>query len=299
MAWQSDATATEPSAHHSKFISVYIFIGLLIIWAGVILFTPYFRITNIALSGLQLVKPEEVVAALNKQFLQPESRWPHNNYWLVRTSAIIKFLNDTYSFNKVEVQKIFPNTLRVAVEEKISTVVFDDGRNYFMLDQQGSATKLLQTVQPNEFVQVPAPVLFSPSSSLTSTTKLASASTTVTQHIPNFSSIQNQYGGIPLIYMQTPTSTYEHQTAVLDPDLIRGIILAYNLMRQSGFYIKYFSVDPIVEAGMVAYTDHPWKLYFQPVGDIQTELNHLKQIIKTNHPSEYVDVRFGDKVYWK
>ncbi|MBU0545664.1 hypothetical protein KKA13_00205, partial [Patescibacteria group bacterium] len=62
--------------------------------------------------------------------------------------------------------------------------------------------------------------------------------------------------------------------------------------------VKYMTTEHPL-SGITVYTSAPWVIYVQPLDDFERQMANLKAVLKTNVPSEYVDLRFGDRVYWK
>ena len=111
--------------------------------------------------------------------------WPKNNYFLSSAGKIAELLNQKYSLNRVEARKKFPHILEVDLEEKISSVIYDNGEKYFLLDDHGTVLKIL-----GETGSV------APSSTPVTTTSSSTLLTvlTVAIHKPDYVKIKNNFG---------------------------------------------------------------------------------------------------------
>ncbi len=281
--------------------------ALLMAWLSLVIYLPYFRITKITYSGLKIIKQTELGDMINQNFLERKKIWPANNYFLLNSGAIAAYLQNTFSLNAVQVKKIFPHTLQVELQEKISTVIYDNGHKYFLLDQNGTAIKYLRAVGEKEFVlkQNTAPRLVAGfKTTATSTAAISTVEITTTTnsltHLPDYGALKKEFGDYPIIYdLVGPTTTAEKQTGVLKPEMIKGIIDIYNNISRGGVaLVNYFTIDN-PGTGVTVYTNQPWKVFIQPLEDIEAQLNNLKIVLNSNYSSEYVDVRFGERVYWK
>ena len=117
---------------------------------GIILlltFAQVFRITSIQFEGLQRIKYLEarnaVEGVLNyHRFLLCSG----NNYFLLNLSEVEDILKEKFSLNDITIKKVFPNKLVVELEEKISTIIYDNGVEYSYLDIEGRTVEILKKV---------------------------------------------------------------------------------------------------------------------------------------------------------
>ena len=132
------------------------------------------------------------------------------------------------------------------------------------------------------------------------TTAFASSTALYTAHTPDYKILKKEYGEYPIIYNQiNATTTYEKQTDLIKPEIISGVISISNKLKQGRVAIVNYFVIENPGAGVTVYTNQPWKIFLQPLNDIDAQIANLKIILASNHPIEYVDLRFGEKVYWK
>ncbi len=271
----------------------------LIAWLALMLYLPYFRITKVSVNGLQLVKQADVVQSIQDTFLNSHGWWPKNNYFLVPSSRIQTYLLDHYPLRMVEVKKSFPSGLDIHVEEKSTSIVYDDGRAYYLIDQNGTVSRKLQEVSSTEFVfqkSTSFPYTFEPALFTTST----APSTTMLTHMPNYSSIRRTYGLFPLVYkLSTSTQATSVSSTTFRKETIDGITSLYSLVEQDKIAIPNYVVLGNEDGGAALVSNQPWRIYFMPSADIPSQLQNVKIILRTNKPSDYIDVRFGDRVYWK
>lgn len=291
----------------------YFLPSILIFWVSLLLYLPYFKIDQVTYFGLKIIKQQEVEDLINNEFLKSKSWIPKNNYFLVRERKIAEFIKNKYSINSVVVSKNFPNEIQIQIEEKISAAVFDNGSGYYMIDENGVVIKKLivnsnREISTSSSTTSTAVYTTNTPSNLTistSTTKTTTTTTTTTEisksepsRTPDVELILNEVGKFPILF-SNQTKEVTEGDKIFNSETIRGFIDFYNGL-EKGRVVKFrYAEIGQAEAGITIYLEKPWKVRFQPTNDIQNQLNNLQIILKNNQPTEYIDLRFGERIYWK
>ncbi|MEK7070259.1 MAG: hypothetical protein AAB966_00460, partial [Patescibacteria group bacterium] len=85
---------------------------------------------------------------------------------------------------------------------------------------------------------------------------------------------------------------------LLDSKTMQEIIALYNALQHiKALKASYFLIDG--GTGITAITNRPFKVIFQLNGNAEDEISKLQIFLNNNNPSEYIDLRFGDRIYWK
>lgn len=269
-------------------IKIFFLLAILLSWITLAIYLPYFRLNKIIYYGLDIIQKDEIENYLKLEYLNSWAILPHNNYFLSSTGEMSKMLNQRYSLEKVEVKKRFPNILVVDLKEKISSAVYDNGEKYFLLDDHGTALKFLGDTG---YIM---PTTTNPNYS-TSTNMLATA----VNHKPDHLKIKNNFGNYPIIFDTRFLPVEEKQINILSPKIIAGTILWRDLLEKEGIAnVKYFITDNPL-SGLGAITNKGITIYWQPDNDLNEQMINLKTILHNEQPGEYVDLRFGERVYWK
>lgn len=270
---------------------IIILVSVLVFWLGVIIYLPFFRVDKVLYNGLNIIKQSEIEEVLNKKI----TGWfiyPKNNYFLLNEKKLEKLIMENFSVNSIEVEKKFPDELRVRIEEKISSVIYDDGKKYYLLDQEGSVLKELVDVGEAEFVFESA----IGSEEVDSEGEGAVTSTIITKiHVPDYKKIQRDHGSYPVIYDKT---IVEEGNGRLDSEVIEAAILWEEKMREFELLrIKYFVFEN-KNTGLLVVSNMAWDLHI-PLNRVEGAFENLELTLKENNPVEYIDLRYGDRVYWK
>jgi len=269
---------------------------LILSWIALAIFLPYFRIQKITYYGLKIIKKEEIENFIKESYLNNWNIIPRSNYFILSTKGLATELNKKYSLNQIIVRKKFPHQLEVDLEEKISSIIYDNGQKYFLLDGEGNVLKFLREVDISSRVSLATSTIFATSSS---TLSVSTNSTSTIIHKPDFSRMKNEFGDYPIIFDKRLLPIEEKQTNIMSSKIIQATIDWQNLLEKEGIAIvRYFSFENPL-AGIIAYTDKNWSVYWQADTDLLSQLKSLKTVLKNEKPKEYIDVRFGERVYWK
>lgn len=278
-------------------IKVIVFVILLTAWTICLAYTPYFRVNKINYSGLTNTSKNELDGFIYENFLNKKSILPLNDYFFIDTKKISGDLYEKFSFESVEVIKIFPNRLDVNIKEKISSVIYDNGKKYFLLDSGGTVIKYLKDVEPYEITQKTVSSSMDVISLNASSTALSTTSTI--EHTPDYKKINKLFGNYPIVYDRRSLDVDIKQGGVLPPEHITAIIAWYKTLAEQGIaHLKFFTLDNL-NSGVAIDTTDPWDILFQPKNNNDAQINTLKEILPTIKPQQYVDLRYGEKVYWK
>ena len=111
---------------------------------------------------------------------------------------MIFILKQKYPIQNITIQKIFPDKIKVEVEEKISKIIYNDGRIYTYLDETGKVIEILRYVGEDEWLIT--------KKSVTSTNELGEEIITEKEvaRKPKISinKITQEMGDYPIIYRQ-------------------------------------------------------------------------------------------------
>ncbi len=279
-------------------LKLIILLILLISWAACLAYLPYFRINKVNYFGLENNTRAELDQVVFQNYLNKKSRLPLNNYFFVDEGSISKDLYNILSLESVRVTKVFPNELNIEVKEKISSIIYDNGKKYFLLDSEGTAIKYLTDVEAGEFLKetVTTSLSISFTSSTTSTPIITTSSV---KHAPNYEKIRKLFGRYPLIYDRRNLEIELKKSGILPTEFITSAITWQRELAEQGRTAPKFFVLDDVNAGMVIDTKESWSIIFQPKNNLDAQIDTFKQILPTIKPKEYIDLRFGEKVYWK
>ena len=245
-------------------------------WIALMLTLPYFKISKITVIGNKITKAAEIENFIRQSF------FAKNNYFLFSDKSTAEKIKEVFLYENVQIKKIFPDTIQITVNEKPTSVIYDDKTNYYLLDNEGKVIKQL-----NEFANIPA-VNISTSTNSTTSPNI---------HLDLYRQIQNAYGNFPVIYNDKPTLGIKKD--LISPKIIKSAIEWEKNIRDQGVgEVQYFKIGE-TDFNLRIFLKQPWYILINTDLDSQVQMKNLKIIISNNKPTEYIDLRFGERVYWK
>ena len=123
---------------------------------------------------------------------------------------------------------------------------------------------------------------------------------------PEIKSIENDYKNLPLFCVDENTKLNKNQKNILSSDFLK-IVIAWQeaLGKEEGIGAPEYFIGATTsqQSGWEAhFKDKRWYLKISPE-NIEQQILKLKAILTGKEGSakanEYIDVRFGDRVFWK
>ncbi|MFB6226148.1 MAG: cell division protein FtsQ/DivIB [Candidatus Paceibacteria bacterium] len=262
--------------------------------AGIIyflLFHPFFEVDEIKATGLKEIKKESLISSI-KGIISHEKYYflSQKNFFLLNKEQIKQILKQKYPIRNITINKSFPDTLKIDIEEKVSTIIYDNGAKYAYLSRSGEVTEIIREVGKNEWKTVS-----------TKKKKANTSSKIKKRHIPPVISIKKEMGKYPIIYDKNGGEIKKGQQ-VLSQRVINGITEWYSNLSKTDISFEYATVATSSKE-LIIYTDQRWHIKTNPnsrVNDQFKKLNFvLNNKLKQRRPRKYIDVKYADRVYWK
>ena len=279
-------------------IKLYIIAFCLFSIAGIFLYNPFFSISNIDIHGNQRISSDEITQAVlavgsGKKFLV----LPGNSYLMFDEKAVQAVLESRFPFHSVIVSKIFPNKMSVIVEEKISTLIYDNGKMYSYLGVDGKIVENIRQVGEDEWI-IKTKIV-------TSTNELGEIISEEKEidriHTPSVKNIILEMGDYPIVY-DLREKQGSVNDVVLGAGIAEGIIKWFNILdKRTDIPFGYITVENELGDGLIK-TREGWILKVKLDMNIEAQFEELQLALKQkiNRGSlNYIDLRFMGKVYWQ
>ncbi|MFB6182347.1 MAG: cell division protein FtsQ/DivIB [Candidatus Magasanikbacteria bacterium] len=279
---------------YKKTILLIVVISTLITVIILLLKHPFFQIKKIQISGNKKIKKQELKWATKGIYSHKKLFFfPANNYFLINKKNIKKILKEKFPIRKISLEKDFPNTLNMKVEEKINTIIYDNGVKYSYIDQNGKIIQVLSKIGENEWKK----------KKIKTREEEGVNSTTIKKiHKPDVLSVEKQWGKLPIIY-DTRGKKAKPKNKVIDKDTVKSVVDWYRMLNnKSDLDFKYSKVASSSE-NFIINTSQNWNIKADSNKETAVQFKKLKYLINNkiqqDEPEKYIDVRFENKVYWK
>jgi len=253
-------------AHKSRRSFLLFFIIFFLILTGLFYFffvSTNFSLQNVQVNGLTRSSGNELVALAWAQSEEPRLVvFRQSNLFFFEDDELRKDLNKNFSFAQVEIKKKWPHTLVINVEERALAFIWQDGIGKHFSDRKGC---LIPEVQPSSEDEKIYPILQS--------------------------SIEENY-------------IQEDNCLEIDDNYLASML---DLDSQLRVYEHLAVQNYILEAEFNTLTldlrNGP-NVYFNIKNDLEKQVKKL-EIIKREKPEAefqvlaYIDLRYGDRVYFK
>ncbi|HBR80348.1 MAG: hypothetical protein UX09_C0004G0017 [Candidatus Uhrbacteria bacterium GW2011_GWE2_45_35] len=254
-------------------------IGLLIALSSFFITAPIFTISSVRVEGAETINPKEI-RDLAEDYLSSRSLlfFKTSNRLFFNEEKMRSLLEDKYSFSTLDVKRE-KQTLAIIFKEKISSFLWLTNSNSYLLDETGSVIRATPT-EETELILSP-PLIQGP-------TKIGGL-------IPETVKI--------LVFQDLANKPISVGDAVLLENEVYNVRTFFEAMYSAGIIIDRFELNRSIGSWLKAETQEGFDLLFDPSGDVLQQADNvlllLKDQVKDRSALEYIDVRFGDHVYYK
>jgi cell division septal protein FtsQ len=282
---------TSPSPQRTK-ILLSICVITVCSTIGILLYHPFFRIRTIEVTGLVRISESDFVAGTEaiidgyKAFIIPR-----DNYFFLSIRELQQVLITRFILEDVSIIASFPDTLSIAVQEKISTIIYDNGEIYAYMGIDGKIIEEIRKVGENEwFERYHTATSTLPDGSVTSTRTLVRR-----WHIPPHQKISIELGDYPILYDQKPEvgNIYQFNARELETILqVRELLMQeYNISTQYISTLDDVTAAYYTNTGVTIFIDirEPMSVYQKRLQEIQYNIDIRQQ--------RELDLRYGNRVY--
>lgn len=264
---------------------------------GLLLYHPFFHIQKIIVTGQERLTEAEIIQA-TAGIMNTRRLWifPGRSYLISDVDEVKSILQEKFPLQSIIVQKAFPQEIRITLEEKLSTIIYDNGKQYSYLGLDGKVLEIVENVTPSEWRAAPL---------TTSTPGLTATSTEPGYkgiHVPDVQRVMAELGNYPIVYDTRGENIRVNQT-VLDEEILHGIIAWFQFFaKQTNTSVAYFILADDGGAGQVV-TVEGWKLMVRLAEQREEQMESLqfmlKEKITDRQMLKLIDLRFPGRVYWE
>ncbi len=278
-------------------IEIYIFVGILFLILWFFLYHSFFKISKIHISGLDRIEETEIKEAVRgvlnyKKFFI----FPGDSYVMTNLGDIKGLLLEKYPIKNLKVEKNFPNKINIVLEEKISTIIYDNGTKYSYLSPAGNIIEILENVTEREWFETFDLV----TTTLADGTIREEKINLVRYHEPSSNRIRTKFGTYPILY-DSRNKEVDINTKMVPDYYALGTIDWFNFLElRSEIDLDYIeSSGDRGEATLYLVDGRHLKINLRETSGQIEEMQYILQKGLDTDFLEYVDLRFKDKIYWK
>ncbi len=256
-------------------IAVAIVILLYLLFGRVI-----FTIKTISVQGLKTLSTQEIEQIVNSQ--EAKRRWlvfSQQNLWVFDSKMAENSLRERFMLDSVKIKKRPLGKLKIELSEKSNQLTWVSGEDYYYLDPNGLAVKdilvaNIEVVEGDNDNQANAAALID--------------SEAIDQNLPKV--------------IDDSVRPLEVGQQVLTASTVSFINALDNQLKQLDLTVTSYSMANSSATEIIAKTNKGFDIYFNTSNDLERQIANLKLVLKEkvgDSRVEYIDLRFGNKVYIK
>lgn len=248
-------------------------------------FAPFWMIQDVRVQGLHYMGGDDLISMAKDQLAK--SRFvifPERNKLFLDTKSLSAALNAKYAFSTLSID-ISRHILTITVKERVSQIIWKTGSSYLFVDDHGTVIRDLPDTDVSYMAWHGS-----------------------TQPQLNGAAQEGPYpelaflDTLPLIRDDSAASEAPG-AHVMGPGNVEAVIAFNEAARQQGVMVAAYSVERTDNVWVRARTQDGYDVLFDTTMDVPSQVNHLMDILNHDVPDRsklgYVDVRFGDHVYYK
>lgn len=250
-------------------IILIIFFLVLICWVYLFLFSSYFRIARVDIKGDNEQTKKTIDEAIS--LIQARRRWllwPQNNIYLFPKKEVEKRLAEQFLLEEILIDKQYPNVLIInfIIKKPALTLITNDWN--YTLDLVG------EVIEKNA-------------------RKPQGASSTLKIEMKNLPILEGSGDELSI------------SAKAISTDLVRFIYTVfYQVPQKTGLVVKIFSPHNESPSSLNVKTEEGWYIILNIRGDALEQIEKLQAVLKQQTKEEreklnYIDLRFGDRVFYK
>ncbi len=288
---------TDRFSLRTKIESVFLaLICIVLVWF--ITSYSFFQIQNVHITGLRRINETEVRDVVQNIFHR--TIWfvfPGTSYVFVDVDEVRDILKARFPLQTVLVEKTFPHTISITIEEKLSTVIYDNETQYSYLGLDGQVVDIVRPVDEREW-RVYTKVT---TTTLADGTVRRSEEDVKKIHVPPSEILEKTLGPYPILYDKRKKPV-KLNTQVVESHIVEQVIAWYELIHsRSTIPLSYITLEDVPGMFGTIVTDESWIIKFSfsddPVDAFERLETALKDIPRPRF--EYIDLRYPNMVYWK
>lgn len=230
--------------------------------AWFLLFSPLWKIEEVSVNGLQRMDEKKIINTFKELVNKPKFGFiPGSNYLLLSSDEVASVLMDKYHFKNISVKKIFPDGVSINLQEKPFACIWEEDGHFYHIDDDGY---ILEEINDKE-------------------------------------AQKNEY---PIINNKTSRKISQRE-ANIENSYIKFILRLFEEIKNYPLELKNmrFIVDDTKETVKISYDKGPI-IKFSTRNGIKEQIEKLI-IIKNEklkddfQNKKYVDLRYGDKIYFQ
>ncbi len=267
----------------------------------VVVFNPAFHVSNVSINGTNRIPEQELQATID-ELLNGERLFlfPARSYAFVPMRGIQSVIEERFPVRDVQLQKTFPDTLAIIIQEQVSSVIYDNTEQFFLFDDEGKLMEPLRRVASYEWETAETPVLTTSTDESPEFEQLINGKRV---HSPDIASFATEHGVLPILVDERPnapeTINTNDKAAQLPASLIGAVLSWYQTFEDNNLVFQYMRItDPRSDYAEI--TDQEGRVYTISLkNDLSPQLAKINTLLDEHEDISRIDVRFPGRVYWE
>ena len=248
---------------------------LLLIGFSVLFSNPKFKIQQISIEGLEYIQQDAVREVIGTYFTQSRLIFfSTTNQFLFQPEALQTHIENQFAFAEVRVGRKAGN-ITVTVQERTSNLIWVSNSTFYLVDLEGIIGRSLEDGAIEEYLE--------------------EAQIDISKDIAFLKSLP--------IFFDKNDIPVEIGSQVMTGEEIESTLTFFDDLKEQDIHIIQTEVDRIAGKWMSARVEEGYEIIFDPSGNTQEQKDRLFALLQNqiNDTStlEYIDLRFGDHVYFR